>query len=469
MKVAPVPKHGRVQIVPPFHAYGGHRGMRRILVDLKQDTGRGAFLRLAAGADVLIESFRPGVVGSLGIDFDAVRAVNPGIVYCSTSGYGQNGPHATRAGHDLNYLAIGGFLATTHARADGGPPVPGATVADSAGGGMHAVIAILAALVRRGATGTGAYLDVAAADGVLALMSLAVDEYLATGAVPQPRHGLLTGRYACYDNYEAADGGWLTVAAIEPHFWANLCRLVGCEQWIPHQMDDAVQDEIRADLRAAFKTRTRDEWTEMLAPADTCVAPVLSVPEVVDDAQYAARQRLRRRRARNRGSLPPGRTRARRTGAPDKCVRAARRDRDRRRRAPRRCRVRGGGDRAVARRRSRRVTDLPDDVHKLIDQPQYEIDGEFPVEQGYIWTSCASVENGNPLFWDGAAADEITKRTDRAADDGVGVVPSAPLAAGTQRTASPPAGALRLEGTLRAARSRDDGQHVGLPRAGAGG
>jgi alpha-methylacyl-CoA racemase len=289
VKVGPVPKHGGVQIVPPFHAYGGHRGMRRILVDLKQDAGRTAFLRLAAVADVLIESFRPGVVASLGIDYDAVRNVNAGIVYCSTSGYGQDGPYASRAGHDLNYLAIGGFLATTHARADGGPPVPGATVADSAGGGMHAVIAILAALVRRGATGAGAYLDVAAADGVLALMSLAVDEYLATGAVPEPRHGLLTGRYACYDNYEAADGGWLTVAAIEPHFWANLCRLVGCEQWTAHQMDDAVQDEIRADLRAAFKTRTRDEWTEMLAPSDTCVAPVLSVRELIDDAQYAAR------------------------------------------------------------------------------------------------------------------------------------------------------------------------------------
>jgi alpha-methylacyl-CoA racemase len=244
---------------------------------------------VAAGADVLIESFRPGVVASLGIDYHAVRAVNPGIVYCSTSGYGQDGPHASRAGHDLNYLAIGGFLGTTHARADGGPPVPGATIADSAGGGMHAVIAILAALVRRGATGTGALLDVAAADGVLALMSLAVDEYLATGAVPQPRHGLLTGRYACYDNYEAADGGWLTVAAIEPRFWANLCRLVGCEQWTAHQMDDALQDEIRADLRAAFKTRTRDEWTALLAPADTCVAPVLSVPELIDNPQYAAR------------------------------------------------------------------------------------------------------------------------------------------------------------------------------------
>jgi alpha-methylacyl-CoA racemase len=289
VKVAPVPKHGGAQIVPPFHSYGGHRGMRRILVDLKHDDGRAAFLRLAAGADVVIESFRPGVVASLGIDYDAVRTANPAIVYCSTSGYGQDGPHATRAGHDLNYLAVGGFLATTHARADGGPPVPGATVADSAGGGMHAVIAILAALVRRAATGEGAYLDVAAADGVLALMSLAVDEYLATDVVPGARHGLLTGRYACYDTYEAADGGWLTVAAIEPHFWANLCRLVGCEQWVAHQMDDAVQDDIRADLRAAFKTRTREEWADILGPGNTCVAPVLSVPELVDDPQFSAR------------------------------------------------------------------------------------------------------------------------------------------------------------------------------------
>jgi alpha-methylacyl-CoA racemase len=289
VKVGPVPKDGGVQIVPPFHSYGGHRGMQRILVDLKSDEGRAAFLRLARDADVLIESFRPGVTASLGIGHDSVAAVNPGIVYCSTSGYGQDGPHAPHAGHDLNYLAVGGFLATTHARADGGPPVPGATVADSAGGGMHAVIAILAALVRRVATGEGAYLDVAAADGVLALMSLAVDEYLATGVVPQPRHGLLTGRYACYDNYETADGGWLSVAAIEPRFWANLCRLVGCEQWIEHQMDDIVQDAIRADLRAAFATKPRAEWARLLIAADTCVAPVLSVPEVVDNPQFVAR------------------------------------------------------------------------------------------------------------------------------------------------------------------------------------
>lgn len=289
VKVGPVPARGGVQIVPPFHSYGGHRGMQRILLDLKSDDGRDAFLRLAHDADVVIESFRPGVVDSLGIGDSAVRAVNPRIVYCSTSGYGQHGPRAAVAGHDLNYLAVGGFLAATHPRADGGPPVPGATVADSAGGGMQAVIAILAALVRRGTTGAGAYLDVAAADGVVALMSLAIDEHLATGVEPGPRHGLLTGRYACYDCYEAADGRWLTVAAIEPRFWGNLCRALGCEQWIDHQTDDAVQDDIRADLRAVFKTRTRDEWAADLMPADTCVAPVLEVAEVANDPQFAAR------------------------------------------------------------------------------------------------------------------------------------------------------------------------------------
>ena len=290
VKIGPVPKHGGAQIVPPFHSYGGHRDMRRLLFDLKAEAGREAFLRVAAFADVLIESFRPGVMDGLGVGYDAVAGRNPRIVYCSTSGYGQDGPYANYAGHDLNYLALGGFLSTTQPRADGGPPIPGATVADSAGGGMQAVIAILAALVRRSGSGTGAYLDVSAVDGVVALMSLAIDDYLATGAEQGPRRGLLTGRYACYDTYEAADGGWLSVAAIEPRFWANLCRLLECEQWTEHQTDDAVQDDVRADLRATFKTKTRDEWAALLMPADTCVAPVLTIPEVVADSQFVARR-----------------------------------------------------------------------------------------------------------------------------------------------------------------------------------
>lgn len=289
VKVGPPPKRGSVQITPPFYAYAGHRDMQRVMLDLKAPAGRDAFLRLAGAADVVIESFRPGVVDRLGIGDAEVRAQNPGIVYCSTSGYGQHGPKSQWAGHDLNYLASGGYLDCSGRDGDGGPALPGATVADSAGGGMQAVIAILAALVARASTGTGTYLDVSIADGVVALMSLNVDEYFATGEVPGPRHSLLTGRYACYDVYPSADGQWLAVAAIEPGFYANLCRALGCDRWIEHQNDDAAQDEIRSDFRAAFATRTRDAWVAELGPADTCVSAVASVPELVNDDHFRAR------------------------------------------------------------------------------------------------------------------------------------------------------------------------------------
>jgi len=289
VKVGPVPAQGGVQISPPFHSYSAHRDLQRLLVDLKAAEGREVFLRLAERADVVIESFRPGVVDRLGIGFDDVRARNPRIIYCSTTGFGQDGPRSLHAGHDLDYLAIGGFLDCSGRRGDGGPPIPGATIADSAGGGMHAVMSILAALVQRTRTGQGAFLDVSVADGVLALMALQVDEYLATGAVPQPRHGLLTGRYACYDTYAAADGKWLSVAAIEHRFWANLCAALDLPQWVDRQTDDDAQDEIRADLQAAFARRDRDVWVAELSGADTCVAAVQTVPEAVDDPQYAAR------------------------------------------------------------------------------------------------------------------------------------------------------------------------------------
>jgi alpha-methylacyl-CoA racemase len=289
VKVGPPPKQSGVQIVPPFYAYSGHRGMERVLLDLKASSGRDAFLRLAERADVMIESFRPGVVDRLGIGADDVRAVNPGIVYCSTSGYGQTGPRSQWAGHDINYLAVGGYLDCSGRNPEGGPALPGATIGDAAGGGMQAVIAILAALLRRQRTGEGATLDVAVADGVVALMSLYVDEYFATGEIPAPGHNILTGRYACYDVYRCAGDGWVAVGAIEPHFFANLCRALDCEQWITHQTDDAVQDEMRADFRAAFLRRTRDEWVAELGPADTCVSEVASVPELVGAPHFRDR------------------------------------------------------------------------------------------------------------------------------------------------------------------------------------
>ncbi len=289
VKVSPTASRGSVQIEPPFFSYGAGRGMKRVRVDLKAPGGKEAFLALAAKADVVIESYRPGVVARLGIGWDALRTVNPRLILCSTSGYGQDGPRAAWAGHDINYLAVGGFLHCSGRRADGGPAIPGATVADSAAGGMHAVIAILAALLQRERTGEGAWLDVSVADGVLHLMSLHVDRFLATGEEPGPGGDILTGRYACYDVYGCADGRWLSVGAIEPAFFANLCKALGCPEWIPHQLADDRQDEIRAAFRAAFATRDRDAWVAELAAKDTCVAPVSTIPEVAADEQFTAR------------------------------------------------------------------------------------------------------------------------------------------------------------------------------------
>ena len=276
-------------IEPPWFAYGAGRGTRSVELDLKSEHGREHFLDLAAVADVVVESFRPGVADRLGIGYKAVTDVNPRIVYAALTGYGQDGPYAQWAGHDLDYLAVGGFLATQGRRADGAPAIPGATVADSAGGGMHAVIAILAALLSREKTDEGQYLDVAATDGVLSLMSLQIDEFLATGAAPAADTTLLTGKYACYDVYRTRDDRHVAVGAIEPHFFANLCALLELEDLAPLQYEDARQDEVRAALAQRFATRDRDEWVTMLAGADTCVAPVLSIAEVTADAHLRER------------------------------------------------------------------------------------------------------------------------------------------------------------------------------------
>lgn len=276
-------------IDPPWFSYGAGRGTRIKHLDLKAGEDRDTFLKIAAQADVIVESYRPGVADRLGIGWDIVGKANPRIVYAALTGYGQDGPYANWAGHDINYLAVGGFLAMQGRRADGAPAMPGATVADSAGGGMHAVIAILAALLARTHTGRGQLLDVSATEGVLSLMSLPIDEYLATDSEPIAGSSLLTGRYACYDIYEAADGKWLAVGAIEAVFFANLCRALGIEVRASQQYNDDSQDEIRAALRAAFATRPRDAWVADLAAADTCVSPVLSIAEVAEDPHLRAR------------------------------------------------------------------------------------------------------------------------------------------------------------------------------------
>jgi alpha-methylacyl-CoA racemase len=287
------PAGSGAQITPPAHAYGAGRGTRRIRLDLKSDTGREEFLRLTESADVVIESYRPGVVARLGIGYDDVKSRNPRIVYCSTSGYGQEGDRSQWAGHDLNYLAVGGYLANSEPGADGKPPLPGATVADSAAGGMHAVVAILAALVSRNTTGEGSYLDVSVADGVLSLMGLQIDQHLATGASGAPGSAPLGKRYACYDVYRCADDKWISVAAIEAKFWANFCRLVGVNDCIDKQYDDSAQDDVRTRVATTIATKPRDVWVAQLAAQDTCVAPVLSPAEAAATATTSTTGQVR--------------------------------------------------------------------------------------------------------------------------------------------------------------------------------
>jgi alpha-methylacyl-CoA racemase len=289
IKVGPVPSADATPIEPSYFAYSGHRGMHRVLVDLKDEDGREAFLSLAAAADVVVESFRPGVVDRLGIGYEAVRARNAGIVYCSTSGYGQSGPRSSWAGHDLNYLAIGGFLAMSTPGADGAPPLPGATIADGAAGGMQAALAITAALAGRATSGVGTYLDVAVADGVAWLMSLPIEEHLALGVDVGPGHDVLSGRFACYATYRTRDDQWVAVGAIEAKFFANLCRLLDRPDLAASQYDVEAQPALREALAAAFATRDRDEWAELLGDADTCVTPVVQVAEIPDDPQFVSR------------------------------------------------------------------------------------------------------------------------------------------------------------------------------------
>ena len=289
IKIGPIAAKSGKQIIPPFHTYGAGRGMQKIRVDLKSPAGRDVVCKLAGYADVIIESYRPGVADRLGIGYADMKAYNRRIVYCSTSGYGQDGPYSSWAGHDINYLAVGGFLDCSGRDENGVPAIPGATVADGAGGGMHAALAIMAALFRRNNSSEGTYLDVSITDGVVNLMSLYLDQYLAGGEETRPRSGVLTGKYACYGIYATADEKFVSVGAIEPHFFQNLCTKLDLAEYCEHQYVEHKQDMIRAAFQRCFLTKTRDQWTEILSNEDTCVAPVLAISEVVRDRHLRAR------------------------------------------------------------------------------------------------------------------------------------------------------------------------------------
>ena len=257
-----------------------NRGKKSVVLDLKSENGREAFLRLAGTADAVVESFRPGTMERLGLGYDTLRACNERLIYVSITGYGRDGPWADMAGHDINYLALGGGL-DSNGIAGGPPAIPGIQIADLAGGALQAVTGVLLALAARARTGRGQAVEISMADGVAWLLPVALGTYAATGENPARGESVLTGRYACYHVYETAGGRWIAAGALEPKFWQALCSALGCEQFIPDQFAEGPRrEEIVAELARIFRTRTAEEWFEILRPVDACVTPVRNVAEV---------------------------------------------------------------------------------------------------------------------------------------------------------------------------------------------
>src|SRR6478736_4560746 len=264
-----------------------NRNKRSVRIDLKTDGGREVLLRLAKDADVLLESFRPGVLDRLGVGYDVLREANPGLVICAITGYGQDGPLRDRSGHDMNYLGLIGLLGLTGEA--GGPPLQAAgQIADIGGGALMGAFGILAALRHRDATGEGQVVDVSMADGSLSWLAMVAARYFADGTVPQ-RGGLeLAGSLVCYRPYECADG-WVTLGALEPKFWRAWCRGVGREDLVEHQFARA-GSEAHREVEAMFHARTREEWRAFASEHDCCLEPVLDLDEALASELIRARE-----------------------------------------------------------------------------------------------------------------------------------------------------------------------------------
>jgi len=278
--------------------YAPNRNKKSMTVNLKSEAGREIFYRLSKQADVIIEGFRPGVAKRLAIDYETISKLNPRIVYCSLSGYGQEGPYQAVPGHDINYIAMAGILGLIGP--SGGPPViPLNLVADFAGAALYGALGISVALVARNKTGKGQYVDVAFIDGAVSLMTWFTHDYFFDGSVLKRGESWLHGAYPYYGVYDTKDGKYITIGCIEPHFWENLCRLLGREDYIPYHFasehtirkpEDKKWDEIRSFLKQTFLTKTRDEWFELLTHSDIPAGKAYTPDEVFSDPQVLYRQ-----------------------------------------------------------------------------------------------------------------------------------------------------------------------------------
>lgn len=263
-----------------------NRGKDSLALDLKDEDARHRLRPLLEEADVLVEQFRPGVMARLGLDYEQVREINPRIVYCSITGYGQDGPRSGTAAHDLNYVSDAGLLSLVTG-SDGGPVLPPALLADIGGGAYPAVMNILLALYERDRTGIGRHLDVAMADNVFPFLYWALAEGFAAGEWPDPDGALVTGGSPRYRLYPTADGGVLAVAALEDRFWSRLCDLVGLDA--EERRDDLDPERTRRSMTERIAAKPTDHWRVVLEGEDVCVSVVRTVGEAVADPQFRAR------------------------------------------------------------------------------------------------------------------------------------------------------------------------------------
>lgn len=261
-----------------------NRNKRSVQLDLKKEKGRKTFMKLAEKADVIFEQFRPGVVEKLGVDYESVKEFNPKIVYCSLSGYGQDGPYKERVGHDLNYIALGGLLDMTRSK-QGEPAIPGVPISDMVGGLMAAFSIVNALLDREMSDSGGEYIDVSMMEAMMSLTSGPLSWIpLIQNEVPEAGETLLTGKYPCYDYYETKDEKYVTLAALEPKFWKRFCEIIDREDLIGKQYPEGrEEEEVHEILEEKFKSKSRDEWEDILGEEEVMFAPVKNLKEAYRD------------------------------------------------------------------------------------------------------------------------------------------------------------------------------------------
>lgn len=267
-----------------------NRSKRSIAIDLKQPEGRQIVLDLVKDYDIVIEQFRPGVMDRLGVGYEALKAVNPKLIYCAITGYGQTGPYKDRAGHDMNYLAIAGVLGYNGRKSTGPAPIA-VQVADVAGGSCHAVIGILAAVIHRQATGEGQFVDVSMTDAAFSLHALTAPPALIAGEQPTLEGTLLNGG-SFYDCYETTDGRHFSVGGLEPQFFMQFCAAIGRPELAPLGINlvPEVVAQVKSAIAEEMKKRTYAEWAAVFAALDSCTEPVLTFAESVEHPHVKARE-----------------------------------------------------------------------------------------------------------------------------------------------------------------------------------